>query len=144
MASGLPLDPGRNPNGPRRVVRLAGLGEAAGEASVPEDTAEALVSVPTRALAVTLALCGTLVAGVAYGGERAARYAGAYIVVPSPSPTTPAEQHKLARQRFVVNAGLAAGATRQWIVKPWKAGAFKKGARGRKAALDKSGRAGAF
>ena len=55
-----------------------------------------------------------------------------------------AERQKFAKTRFVANAGLAAGATYQWIVKPWKAGKFKKGADGRKSALVKAGLAGAF
>jgi hypothetical protein len=62
----------------------------------------------------------------------------------TPSPSTSAERQKFAKTRFVANAGLAAGATYQWIVKPWKAGKFKKGAKGRKTALVKAGLAGAF
>ncbi|GAA3810842.1 hypothetical protein [Streptomyces chiangmaiensis] len=103
------------------------------------------MSRPIRALAVTLAMCSTLFAGAACGGRSAVQEAaGAYIVVATPSPSTPAEQQKFARSRFVANAGLAAGATYQWIVKPWKAGTFKKGAKGRKAALAKAGLAGTF
>ncbi|MYW64523.1 hypothetical protein GTY65_10645 [Streptomyces sp. SID8379] len=62
----------------------------------------------------------------------------------SASPSSTAERQKLAKTRFVANAGLAAGATYQWIVKPWKAGKFKKGADGQKFALVKAGLAGAF
>ncbi|MCX4693575.1 hypothetical protein [Streptomyces sp. NBC_01408] len=62
----------------------------------------------------------------------------------TPSPTTPAEKQKFAKTRFVANAGLAAGATYQWIVKPYRAGKFKKGAKGRTFALIKAGLAGAF
>jgi hypothetical protein len=61
-----------------------------------------------------------------------------------PTPTSSAEKQKFAKTRFVLNAGLAAGATYQWIVKPWKAGKFKKGAHGRKTALVKAGLAGVF
>ncbi|OEJ31827.1 hypothetical protein [Streptomyces subrutilus] len=63
---------------------------------------------------------------------------------PTPSPSTTAEKQKFAKTRFVANAGLAAGATYQWIVKPYKAGKFKKGAKGRTFALVKAGLAGAF
>ncbi|MFI0236446.1 hypothetical protein [Streptomyces sp. NPDC016845] len=62
----------------------------------------------------------------------------------SPSASTTAQKQKLAKTRFVANAGIAAGATYQWIVKPWKAGKFKKGADGRKVALVKAGLAGAL
>ncbi|MEE1818354.1 hypothetical protein ACWEPZ_03390 [Streptomyces sp. NPDC004288] len=64
----------------------------------------------------------------------------------SATPTASAsfEQQKLAKTRFVANAGLAAGATYQWIVKPYRAGKFKKGADGRTFALVKAGLAGAF
>uniref|UniRef100_A0AAU2K3S5 Uncharacterized protein n=1 Tax=Streptomyces sp. NBC_00049 TaxID=2903617 RepID=A0AAU2K3S5_9ACTN len=62
----------------------------------------------------------------------------------APSPSTSAEKQKFAKTRFVANAGLAAGATYQWIVKPYRAGKFKKGAKGRTFALIKAGLAGAF
>ncbi|MEU1230600.1 hypothetical protein [Streptomyces sp. NPDC005828] len=62
----------------------------------------------------------------------------------TPSATASFEQQKLAKTRFVANAGLAAGATYQWIVKPYRAGTFKKGADGRTLALVKAGLAGAF
>ncbi|MER6781743.1 hypothetical protein ABT331_33245 [Streptomyces sp. NPDC000659] len=62
----------------------------------------------------------------------------------TPAPTTSAEKQKFAKTRFVANAGLAAGATYQWIIKPYRAGKFKKGANGRTFALVKAGLAGAF
>ncbi|MFF1510806.1 hypothetical protein [Streptomyces sp. NPDC058326] len=62
----------------------------------------------------------------------------------TPTSSSTFEQQKLAKTRFVANAGLAAGATYQWIVKPYKAGKFKKGADGRTFALVKAGLAGAF
>ncbi|MER7534671.1 hypothetical protein ABTX77_07750 [Streptomyces sp. NPDC097704] len=62
----------------------------------------------------------------------------------TPSASASFQQQKLAKTRFVANAGLAAGATYQWIVKPYRAGAFKKGADGRTFALVKAGLAGAF
>ncbi|MFC1416613.1 hypothetical protein [Streptacidiphilus cavernicola] len=51
---------------------------------------------------------------------------------------------KLAKTKFVANSALAAGASYQWLYKPFKAGTFKKGAKGRTAALVKAGLAGAF
>ncbi len=61
-----------------------------------------------------------------------------------PTPSASVERQKFAKTRFVANAGLAAGATYQWIVKPYRAGKFKKGASGRTFALIKAGLAGAF
>ncbi|MFD6416987.1 hypothetical protein [Streptomyces sp. NPDC060194] len=58
--------------------------------------------------------------------------------------TSTAERQKLAKTRFVANAGLAAGAAYQWIVKPYRDGKFKEGADGRRFALVKAGLAGAF
>ncbi|MEU2394234.1 hypothetical protein [Streptomyces sp. NPDC007369] len=66
------------------------------------------------------------------------------VLVAEPTPTTSAERQKFAKTRFVLNAGLAAGATYQWIIKPYRAGKFKKGASGRTFALVKAGLAGAF
>ncbi|WP_306329886.1 hypothetical protein [Streptomyces venezuelae] len=62
----------------------------------------------------------------------------------TPTSSSSFEQQKLAKTRFVANAGLAAGAAYQWIVKPYRAGKFKKGADGRTFALVKAGLAGAF
>ncbi|GGS83635.1 hypothetical protein GCM10010222_26430 [Streptomyces tanashiensis] len=62
----------------------------------------------------------------------------------TPTASSSFEQQKLAKTRFVANAGLAAGATYQWIVKPYREGKFKKGADGRTFALVKAGLAGAF
>ncbi|MGW0928735.1 hypothetical protein [Streptomyces sp. NPDC002644] len=123
--------------------------------------------VSIRRLALAVTLCCALVAGTAACGgterpasapqadtqsveeramaemraeaDRAARQAPA-----EPTPTTSAEKQKFAKTRFVVNAGLAAGATYQWIVKPFRAGKFKKGADGRRVALVKAGVAGLF
>ncbi|MGW1226883.1 hypothetical protein [Streptomyces sp. NPDC002530] len=101
---------------------------------------------PSRPL-VALALTSSLVAGAAacggddYSGGSASTSASATV---SPSGTSSAQVQKFAKTRFVANAGLAAGATYQWIVKPYRAGTFKKGADGRTFALVKAGLAGAF
>ncbi|GHB38448.1 hypothetical protein GCM10010347_04830 [Streptomyces cirratus] len=76
--------------------------------------------------------------------EGAAAAADVQAAAAEPSPSTSAERQKFAKTRFVANAGLAAGATYQWIVKPYQAGKFKKGAKGRTFALVKAGLAGAF
>ncbi|MGW7102024.1 hypothetical protein [Streptomyces sp. NPDC054838] len=76
--------------------------------------------------------------------EGAASAADAQAAAAEPTPSTSAERQKFAKTRFVANAGLAAGATYQWIIKPYKAGTFKKGAKGRTFALVKAGLAGAF
>ena len=101
--------------------------------------------VPIRRLIVALTLCCTLSVGAtACGGGSATQDTAAVVAAATPTPTSSVEKQKLAKTRFVANAGLAAGATYQWIVKPWKAGKFKKGAKGRKFALVKAGVAGAF
>ncbi|WP_374214630.1 hypothetical protein [Streptomyces sp. SKN60] len=70
--------------------------------------------------------------------------ATATVAAAAPSASASFEQQKLVKTRFVANAGLAAGATYQWIIKPYRAGKFKKGADGRTFALVKAGLAGAF
>ncbi|MFD9328513.1 hypothetical protein [Streptomyces sp. NPDC060065] len=101
--------------------------------------------VPIRRLVVALSLCCALLAGAtACGSGGTTQDTAAVVAAATPTPTTSAEKQKFAKTRFVVNAGLAAGATYQWIVKPWKAGKFKKGAKGRRLALVKAGLAGAF
>lgn len=46
--------------------------------------------------------------------------------------------------KFVLHAGLAAGAFHRYIYKPFRAGTFNKGAKGRRLALFKAGLAGLF
>ncbi|MEU4109465.1 MULTISPECIES: hypothetical protein [unclassified Streptomyces] len=99
--------------------------------------------VPLRRIWVALILCCALLAGTAACGSDD-KTSTKTPAAASPSPSTSAERQKFAKTRFVANAGLAAGATYQWIVKPWRAGTFKKGADGRKVALVKAGLAGAF
>ncbi|WP_438294114.1 hypothetical protein [Streptomyces sp. HUAS TT7] len=113
---------------------------------------------PIRRIVVAVVLsCAVLVSTTACGGEsrttqnttqsatpKSARDAALVAAKSSASPTPSAERQRLAKTRFVANAGLAAGAAYQWIVKPYKAGKFKKGAKGRTFALVKAGLAGAF
>ncbi|QES52620.1 hypothetical protein DEJ50_23585 [Streptomyces venezuelae] len=91
-----------------------------------------------RALLAVLLSCALLAGATACGGGDGSE-AGA-----TPTPVNSAEQQKFAKTRFVANAGLAAGATWQWIVKPYREGKFKQGADGRTFALVKAGLAGAF
>ncbi|PZG94390.1 hypothetical protein C1I97_27815 [Streptomyces sp. NTH33] len=104
--------------------------------------------VPIRRLVVALTLCCALVAGSApawaSGQSSSQHHPRAAVAAATPSPTTSAEKQKFAKTRFVANAGLAAGATYEWIVKPYKQGKFKKGAPHRKATLAKAALAGAF
>ncbi|MFF1644176.1 hypothetical protein [Streptomyces sp. NPDC058240] len=98
-------------------------------------------SVPLRRLLVPLLLTCALVVGATGCGGGGGNSASSSA---SPSGTSSAEAQKFAKTRFVTNAGLAAGATYQWIVKPYRAGKFKKGADGRTFALVKAGLAGGF
>jgi hypothetical protein len=102
---------------------------------------------PIKHLAVALTMCCALLAGsTAYAAPQHFGQQTATVAVadPTPSPSTSVEKRKFAKTRFVADAALAAGATYQWIVKPYKAGKFKKGAHGRKLALVKAAVAGAF
>ncbi|MCF2533744.1 hypothetical protein [Yinghuangia soli] len=51
---------------------------------------------------------------------------------------------KFAKTKFVLHAGLAAGASYRWIVMPFREGKFQSGADGRTFAMVKAGLAGAF
>ncbi|MFI8516747.1 hypothetical protein ACIGEZ_02765 [Streptomyces sp. NPDC085481] len=95
-----------------------------------------------RAL-VALFLSGALLATTAACGSDGSQ---SLTTSSDATPTSSAsfEQQRLAKTRFVANAGLAAGATYQWIIKPYREGKFKKGADGRTFALVKAGLAGAF
>ncbi len=163
------LPPGRvaNPNGSAGWRARGGGVRLRGTPESPEET----VSVPTtvrfrRALTAvvlsTALLAGATACGSGGGAQReelsaasmgelaalaAAEPAAAEAderAAVTPSPSTSAEKQKFAKTRFVANASLAAGATYQWIVKPYREGKFKKGAKGRTFALIKAGLAGAF
>ncbi|MEE1792392.1 hypothetical protein PUR28_16730 [Streptomyces sp. BE308] len=99
-------------------------------------------SMPLRRLLVALLMsCAVLVGSTACGDSDSGDTTSS---AATPSGSASAERQKLAKTRFVANAGLAAGATYQWIVKPYRAGTFKKGADGRTFAVVKAGLAGAF
>ncbi|MFD8466980.1 hypothetical protein ACFV10_17965 [Streptomyces cyaneofuscatus] len=115
-------------------------------------------SVPLRRpLAALLLACAVLVSATACGDSgdsgsatgttastEVSTGASASAPASAASPSASTEKQRLAKTRFVANAGLAAGATYQWIVKPYRAGTFKKGADGRTFALVKAGLAGGF
>jgi hypothetical protein len=61
---------------------------------------------------------------------------------PQACPT--AQTRKLAKTRFITNAGLAAGAFKRYIYAPYRKGTFKSGAHGQKRAIVKAGAAGLF
>ncbi|MFF3829681.1 hypothetical protein ACWD5W_07585 [Streptomyces sp. NPDC002455] len=99
-------------------------------------------SVPLRRLVVALLLSVTVLVGTTACGDDDGTTTASSSA--SPSPTTSAQKQKYAKTRFVANAGLAAGAAYQWIVKPYRAGKFKKGADGRTFTMVKAGLAGTF
>lgn len=107
-------------------------------------------SVPLRrTLAALLLSCALLTGTTACGDSGDTAGGNTTSAAPAAdrsgaSPSASAERQRLAKTRFVANAGLAAGATYQWIVKPYRAGTFKKGAEGRTFALVKAGLAGGF
>lgn len=104
-----------------------------------------VASAPLRRSVVAVVLSGALLAGgTACSGDSTKDTASSSSASSSASPTSSAEKQKLAKTRFVANAGLAAGATYQWIVKPYKKGKFKKGADGRTFTLIKAGLVGTF
>ncbi|MEU0397690.1 hypothetical protein ABZ208_33995 [Streptomyces sp. NPDC006208] len=94
---------------------------------------------PARQGVGVLLLCCALLATLAGCRSDQGKVSGA-----TPVGTASAEEQKHAKARFAANAGLAAGATYQWIVKPYREGRFKDGADGRTTALFKAGLAGAF
>jgi hypothetical protein len=61
---------------------------------------------------------------------------------PTDCPTT--NDKAFAKTRFVANVGIIVGTFHHWIYKPYKAGTFQKGAKGRTFALIKAGLAAAF
>jgi hypothetical protein len=106
---------------------------------------------PLRRALTALLVTAALLVLPACGKESSSGGSGAHsassagpVSSSSPSPSTTAQRQKLAKTRFVANTGLAAGAAYQWIVKPYRAGSFKKGAHGRTLALVKAGLAGTF
>ncbi|RFC76378.1 hypothetical protein DXZ75_12645 [Streptomyces sp. AcE210] len=103
---------------------------------------------PIRRAVVALIVSSALLVGgtACSGNDSKAKKPGSTVAaaVAEPTASSSAEKQKFAKTRFVANAGLAAGATYQWIIKPYRKGKFKKGAKGRKLALVKAGVAGAF
>ncbi|MFJ8015105.1 hypothetical protein [Streptomyces sp. NPDC096339] len=96
---------------------------------------------PAAVLLSTALLVGTTACG---SGDKGTTATASTTVTGTAAPTGAEEAQKFAKTRFVANAGLAAGATYQWIVKPFREGRFKEGADGRTFALVKAGLAGAF
>jgi hypothetical protein len=94
------------------------------------------------------ALAGTLLAAMTFAvpacSSKSDHNPAAGSATPSVAATSSQNPVKLAKTKFVANASLAAGATYQWIYKPFKAGTFEKGSKGRTAAFIKGGLAGTF
>ncbi|MFI8260192.1 hypothetical protein [Streptomyces sp. NPDC085665] len=116
-------------------------GSASGSGGGEPARSDIAMSVAAQQEAVDEALAAQALTAQAAAWQETADEAAA---AATPAPTTSAEKQKFAKTRFVANAGLAAGATYQWIIKPYRAGKFKKGASGRTFALIKAGLAGAF
>ena len=104
---------------------------------------------PTNARFRTMLAAGTLAASLlvlpacssSSSTKNSVNAVGAAV---NATPTSSADRVKFAKTKFVANASLAAGAAYQWLYKPFKAGTFKSGAKGRTLALVKGGLAGAF
>ena len=86
------------------------------------------------AFAALLAVLGVAAAGCGGGKTTTATNAQGQTVVNCTIP--------LAKAKFVVHAGVAAGAFYRYIYNPWRAGRFKKDAPGRKRALTKAAASG--
>ncbi|MEY9876170.1 hypothetical protein ABH931_005680 [Streptacidiphilus sp. MAP12-33] len=97
-----------------------------------------------RTSAVAVAMAGTLLVLPACSSSKTSNSVSGAGVAATASATSSADRVKLAKTKFVLNAGLAAGATYQWIYKPFKAGTFKSGAKGRTTALIKGALAAGF
>lgn len=102
-----------------------------------------LIAVPLVSASLVLTGCG--------GGSntntttRPAATASQSVADADPAASCPTDNtQSFAKTRFVANVALAAGASYQWLVKPYQAGKFQKGADGRTLALVKAGLAGAF
>ena len=110
-------------------------------------------SIVISVLLLALTACGSHSAqtmrpgasGAAAGAPSAAATApGAYGQEATPAACPTNATRKFAKTRFVVNAGLAAGAFKRYIYTPYRKGAFKSGAHGRKRAIVKAAAAAAF
>lgn len=89
----------------------------------------------------------TLLCALALGGGTTAALAGcgnSTKVVTENGKTRTVPDIKFAKTRFLIHAGVAFGAFHRYILKPYQAGSFKKGAPGRKTAFVKAGAAGLF
>ncbi|MCU0313673.1 MAG: hypothetical protein MUC84_06380 [Solirubrobacteraceae bacterium] len=97
----------------------------------------------TRAtLLLTLALCAAVLAAGCGGGDDTKVVTSTNAAGQATTRTVP--DVKFAKTKFVLHTGLALGAFRRWIYRPWKAGTFQQGADGRTAALVKAAAAAAF
>ena len=85
-------------------------------------------------IAAVLAAIGLLAAGC--GGAKTTTSTNAQ------GQTVVSCQISFAKTKFLLHTGVAAGAFYRYIYNPWRAGAFKKSAPGRKKALAKAGASG--
>lgn len=95
-----------------------------------------------RRLLAPLILAAVLGLGLVTGGcgSKTVTTTGASGV----ATTTTVPKVHFARTKFLLHTGLALGSAGRYILKPYRAGAFKQGAPGRRRALAKAAAAGAF
>jgi hypothetical protein len=91
-----------------------------------------------------LALAGSLTALLGLVGLLAAGCGGAKTTTSTNAQgqTVVSCEISFAKTKFLLHTGIAAGAFHRYIYDPWRAGAFKQGAPGRKKALAKAAASG--
>lgn len=97
---------------------------------------------PRRTL-LALALAAVLALGASACGGNATKTITETGANGTPTTRT-VPSVRFAKAKFVLHMGLAFGAFQRYILRPYRAGSFRRGAPGRTAALVKAGLAGAF
>lgn len=110
-------------------------------------------SIVISVMMLTLTACGSHSTQTMRPGANGAAVAttsaaaappGAYGDMATPAACPTKATRKFVKSRFVANAGLAAGAFKRYIYTPYKSGAFKQGAQGRKRGIAKAAAAAVF
>jgi hypothetical protein len=96
----------------------------------------ALLARPAAARRLGVVLAAIIFFAVGCGGAKTTTSTNAH------GQTVVSCQISFAKTKFLLHSGIAAGAFYRYIYDPWRAGAFKKGAPGRKKALAKAGASG--
>lgn len=105
-----------------------------------------LLAVPVVSVSLAVAGCGgSSKTPTAADTVPAGATVNTAVAAGDPASQCPAQStQKFAKTRFVTNLALSSGAFYQWLYKPYQAGKFTKGAKGRTTALVKASLAGAF